>query len=376
MSNPVAPREGDAAVTHSFDVSALGLRIRISFDPAASSQFVQHAKDAWSDALLPPGGEPDAEVSVPHPGDEDLLLERLSVDVTLSALSGRRGAMLMFHAAGIADADGRVFAFVGPSGRGKTTLSRVLGQVYGYVSDETIAVGDELGVFPYRKPLSLVRDGLPKDQVAPSALRLRDLPDAPLRLEGLIVLNRVAECAKPTMERVPLVEVIDDVVAQMSFLPELEQPLQRLAGVVDSVGGLMRLTYSESAEVLPLIEKALSGGVPPERTDSLQPMIQAPDSVNSAMSTGDIVDAIGDTSAVCVLSGRTIRVLGGIAPEIWRGTLAGLDRGEIRDAVVERYGSPPDGDAGDLVDAAIDDLIAAGLLVGAPTADAPAAQAV
>ena len=354
-------------MTHSFDVSALGLRIRVLFDSAASGQLLQRATDAWSDALLPSFGEPDAEVSVPSEGDEESLLERLSVDVTLAALHRRRGSMLMFHAAGIAAPDGRVVAFVGPSGRGKTTITRVLAQRYGYVSDETVAVDEERGVFPYRKPLSLVRDGQPKRQVAASSIGLQALPESELRLVALVVLDRVDRQVEPRVERVRLVDVLDEIVAQMSYLPELDRPLQRVADLAQSLGGLMRLTYTEASSVLPVVEEVLDGRIPRSDEAVVRPSLPVRES-ESAIGIGEVDDAIDDGEAVLVLADRTVRVLGGIAPEIWRGVVAGLSREEIGDAVVGRDGEPPDGDIGELVDAAIDDLIAAGLLVGSATA--------
>ena len=348
-------------MTHLFDVSALGLRTRISFESGTSEAFENRVRRAWEDALLPEGAEPDIEISVPLPGDEEAVLERLSVDVTLAALAARRGSMLMFHAAGVAAPDGRVVAFVGPSGRGKTTLTKTLAQTYGYVSDETIAVDDDLVVHPYRKPLSLVRAGQPKDQVAGSTLGLRALPQAPLRLAALVVLDRVDGEVEPRLERVPLVEVLADVVEQMSYLPELERPLQRLAELARSLGGLLRLTYAEASTVRPLLDALLKGAIADARARVVLPALPelgAP----SGVSTARVKDAVDDGESVLVLADRTVRVLGGIGPEVWRGLVAGLPREQIRDAVVDRFGSPPQGSADALIDAAINDLVSSGLV--------------
>ena len=101
------------------------------------------------------------------------MLSSLSQQVTLAAIEAARGRAWMLHAAGIATPDGPVVVLVGPSGRGKTTASRALGAVYGYVSDETVAIDEDGRVWPYRKPLSVIEDfAAPKTQLAPSALGL------------------------------------------------------------------------------------------------------------------------------------------------------------------------------------------------------------
>ena len=76
-----------------------------------------------------------------------------------SAIDQRAGEVIMLHAAGLALPDGRVVAFVAPSGTGKTTLSRTLGKAFGYVSDETVVINFDGTVTPYPKPLSVIRSG-------------------------------------------------------------------------------------------------------------------------------------------------------------------------------------------------------------------------
>lgn len=98
----------------------------------------------------------------------------------------------MMHAAGVVDEAGRVVALVGPSGRGKTTAARTLAARYGYVSDETIGIDAQGNVLPYRKPLSIIEDGLWKTQRPPSELGLRPLPDARLKVAAVGGVRRVS----------------------------------------------------------------------------------------------------------------------------------------------------------------------------------------
>lgn len=342
-----------------FDVSALGSRLRIEPDAAVADDVVARAEASWADARAEGGGDPVATV-VLRGEDADSMLERLSVDVTLAALERHKGSALMFHAGGVADADGRVFAFVGPSGRGKTTMIRALAVRYGYVSDEAIAVTPGRVVHAYRKPLSIVRAGAPKEQVLPAELGLLPLPPAPLRLAALCVLNRIEGGAEPTLERVSLAEVMDEIVAQMSYFAELEAPLQTLAALLDETGGLLRLTYSEAVTVLPLIEQFFAEGEPAPAPEPVVAAMPAPEGAPRA--SADLVDAIDAGDWAAVLTGRMVRVLGGIAPEVWRALMRGADDAEVVRAVVDRFGAPPDGAAVDAVAAAISELVEAGLV--------------
>ncbi|WP_156366375.1 ATP-binding protein [Microbacterium sp. No. 7] len=327
-----------------------------------SNEFIQRARGSWADAVCADEGTPDAQVTVPLSGDDEVLLERLSVDVTLAALAGRRGSMMMFHAAGIAAPDGRVIAFVGPSGRGKTTLTRALAHTYGYVSDETIAVDHALTVHPYRKPLSIIRDGLPKDQTAPSALGLQPLPASPLRLAALVILNRVEHIDAPAIGRVPLVEALPELVAQMSYLPELDRPLHRLAELSEALGGLLQLTYSEATTLAPLVAEVFDGAIAVGGGEDVAEPVTTGASASS-LAVGEIDDAIEIGDAVIVLKARTVQVLGGIAPAIWRSVRQGESRAAMHGRILETYGPPPNADADVLIDAAVDELIASGLLV-------------
>ena len=145
---------------------------------------------AWADALADAAAEP-VETVTPYGSERVHMLSGLSQQVTLAAIEAARGRAWMLHAAGIATPDGQVVVLVGPSGRGKTTASRALGAVYGYVSDETIAIDDDGRVWPYRKPLSVIEDpAAPKTQLPPSALGLQPLPDAELRVAAVVLLDR------------------------------------------------------------------------------------------------------------------------------------------------------------------------------------------
>src|SRR5690606_28705818 len=282
------------------------------FQDALDENLSERMTAPWSGARAA-GGEP-ADLTVPFTVGSDLerAVERLTVEVTLAALDAQRGRMLMLHAAGVADDEGRVVAFVGPSGRGKTTLSRARGQRWGYVSDETVAVDDALRVHPYRKPLSVVRAHGPKQQVAPAEAGLRELPDAPLRLAGLALMDRDAGAGRPELTAVPLAEALPELVAQMSYLRDHSRPLQAIARRCDAVGGVRRLRDPDAATVPALLDELIGS---PVEASEWEPVPAASDA--GPYLADHVEDAILTDGFVIVMADAVLHVLDGIAPVIW-----------------------------------------------------------
>jgi hypothetical protein len=192
----------------------------------------------------------------------DDLLQVLTQRITLAAIDARAGDALMLHAACLADpATGRAAAFVAPGGTGKTTLVRTLGPGRWYVTDETTVVLDDRTVVPYPKPLSLRRtpESLYKDETPPTELGLTGATGQ-VRLAALCLLDRDDTHAGPP--RVTPLGTLDALVAlvpQTSHLPEMGRPLQRLAALCESLGGVHRVTYRESAELADVVDGWIGG---------------------------------------------------------------------------------------------------------------------
>jgi hypothetical protein len=341
------------------DVSALGARIRLTFADDLDDATVEAIRASWEGAELPydETAEPDDRVQVDAELEPEALAESLTVRVTLAALGQRSGELLLFHACGVADPAGRVAAFVGPSGRGKTTLSRALGARHGYISDETIGVEPELAVHPYRKPLSVVRTGRPKQQVSPDSAGLTPTPDAPLRLAALVLISRDADHPAPSIEQVAFPEAIAELAPQMSYLAELPRPLQTLAAVCDRIGGVVRLTYPDASTVPPIVPELLDHARVHEDWEPA-----TVDGENPAFDLSPVSDAIRCGDRVVVLAHRWVHVLDGIAPVIWDALRAGAGVDEIVDEVVAAFGRPASGDPGELVAAALDQLVESGIV--------------
>ena len=355
-SEAVAP-SGDLRTP--LDVSALGARIRLTFADDLDDTTVAAIRSSWEGAALPydETAEPDDHVPVAADLEPEALAESLTVRVTLAALGQRSGELLLFHACGVADPAGRVAAFVGPSGRGKTTLSRALGAQHGYISDETIAADPELAVHPYRKPLSVVRPGRPKQQVSPDSAGLRPVPEAPLRLAALVLISRDAEHPAPSIEQVAFPEAIAELAPQMSYLAELPRPLQTLATVCDRIGGVVRLTYPDASTVPPIVPELLDHARVHEEWEPATVHGE-----NPAFDLSPVSDAIRCDDRVVVLAHRWVHVLDGIAPVIWDALRAGSGLEEIVDDVVAAFGRPASGDPRALVVAAIDQLVESGII--------------
>lgn len=342
-------------------VVALGRGITLELDDSLDASTIELMRVAWRDADGPALAEgPSRKVAQRDSADDAItapdarsLISNVSVGVTLAALEANRGTMLMLHACGIATDGGEVLAFVGPSGRGKTTAARALGEHYGYVSDETVAVAADRAVLPYRKPLSIIptETNAPKQQIAPSQLGLRPLPSVPLRLAALVLLDRDPDARDaPMIEPVPMVEAIVELVPQLSYLTEMASPLQRLSSLIDATGGVRRVRYRDSAVLPEIVDRLLETTSPQEGAAPVGPL---PDGITDAV-------AIGETTLV--LADSTVSVLAGIGSIVWREAILGVNQDQIAAHAVSVYGEPPGGDAHALVGEALAELAANGLL--------------
>ena len=255
-------------------VTALGLRVRILVTGDRADEVLEQVPRIWEycpDGLATdPAGtvavvfdsRPDVLASADADGivaREHLpdLLEVLTQRVTLTAIDALAGDALMLHAACLADPrTGLAAAFVAPGGTGKTTLVRALGPGRWYVTDETTLVLDDGRVVPYPKPLSIRREpaSLYKDETAPSEVGLV-APEGHVRLAALCLLDRDdAHTGPPRVTTLDTLDALVALVPQTSHLPEMARPLQRLAALCESLGGVHRVTYRESSELEDVVE--------------------------------------------------------------------------------------------------------------------------
>lgn len=306
-------------------VEALGCVVALEMGVEVGPDLEADLRAAWRDASTR-SQQADATVLLGHPGhpgsfqvaDERALASEISSAVTEAAITTVRGTGLLLHAAGLADDDGRVVAFVAASGGGKTTLSSKLGRTFGYVSDETVLVEPSLEIRPYRKPLSMIEpEHHIKRQVAPSELHLRELPGKPLRLAGLVLIDRRPDApAEPTLSEVSLADAVMLVTPQLSFAGD-GQTLQRLAAASDAIGGVKQLSYRDDSDLVPAVRAVLEGSRPaptPWEVDVAVPhRLLRP----GEWARGDAANALWTDGRLLVQANATIHELSGIGALIW-----------------------------------------------------------
>jgi len=263
--------------TRAFVVGAMGVEVGVEVSGDRAGDVLARLPSLWEHCRPADQGTPEALVRVVHDSDaavcaaadagavsgthlEDLL-QLLTQRVTVAAIDALAGRRFMLHAACLADPrSGRAVAFVAPGGTGKTTLARTLGRGRWYVTDETLVVDDDLAVTPYPKPLSIRRAPTSpyKDETPPSTLGLVP-PGGPVRLAALCLLERSDEHdGEPLVDRLGTLDAIVALVPQLSHLPRMERPLQRLAALVESLGGVHRVTYRDAAELAVLVDEWLA----------------------------------------------------------------------------------------------------------------------
>lgn len=256
------PSSMPMAAVHNVRIVALGVGIMIACEDEQTAQLV---RTAWADALsssegpvrftLSTGLSPSCEVT----GQKvEELLHHLSPAVTLRAIEGRAGDLVMLHAAALADPEtGATAVLVAPSGTGKTTAAMTLGRRFAYLSDETSGIDANGALVPYRKPLSIIRGGHLKDQVAPTSLDMVTT-ERRCHLAALLVLDRdPSHSGEPAVTELDTIEALTLLAPQASSLGRLDRPLHRLVELIDRAGGVRHVTYAEAVSLEPVVASLL-----------------------------------------------------------------------------------------------------------------------
>lgn len=321
----------------------------------------------WARCRVPGGAATDA-------GVEPFVVEgsdayAVSRALTLASLRRRRGSAVLLHAAGLSRGD-RAIALVGQSGAGKSTASRVLGQHFGYLSDETVAVEPDGRVAPYPKPVSVITDpSAPweKGEWSPDELGLRK-PSEPAYLTGLVVLERDPARDAPELVELPLIDALLAVIAQSSSLPALDRPLHRLAEVVSGSGGPYLLRYNEIRDCVDLLSTLLDADPEAVRhpwtsTPGPVPVPNSPSppfGTDTPMVRAPWRDAVHGEGGTLVLLGETPSRLGPVGEVLWHVAAAPVTREAAYAAVVADLGPHPE--ARQAVDDGVTTLLDLGLL--------------
>lgn len=363
-------------------VTAFGVTVRVTETAPFPKSYWDRFDEAWAELLvsLPDDDAPTVSMTPPPSGvaDPDVwnpssTLTLTTARITRAALEVVAGTDFLFHAGAVAQPDGRVLGFVGPSGRGKSTAVMTLARKYGYVTDETLRFDYTGKITPYRKPVSILdRQGEPKYEMTPAELDLLPLPNVPLQLAGIVLLNRLTPSnpeyesfPKDGVEIVPvdLAEAISDLVPQTSSLHRMPRPLRPLLELIASTGGLRSLRYREARNLEFHIEELLNFQAPAvELWDPVfSPVPSAPAPAGPLYERADFHDALGADGSLILLRGEQVIVLAGLGPVVWEAA-SGASLEQLVSSITAAHGTPPGVDVAAAISEVARDLAASGIL--------------
>ncbi|WP_123914922.1 hypothetical protein [Georgenia muralis] len=354
-----AAAEPNAAATE-----ALRARLRLLGTTFAvecpDEEFRRELERAWSRCIVDePSSSDDGDVDFPLSEVGEAGVAGLLMRLTPRAIHHAVGQRLMVHAAGLVDDRGRVVALVGRSGAGKTTAAVTLAKHnFGYVTDETVGVGESRQIAPFPRPLAQVdRATGRKVQTSPDELGLRRAP-ADLTLDRIVLLDRDTEPRPASVESVPLLDGLMEIIPQTSGLVGLDRPLQRLCAVSQECGGLRRLSFHQIDDgVADLLRAVLTE--PVADTEDWQPVAD-PVSDEPDISTGFLDgrvrrrhhrDAVRIDGEILLLVGSAPVRISGIGLTVWLESHEAPTIEQLVEAAVATHGPHPH--AADLVREAV-----------------------
>ena len=350
-------------------LDVLGQKFVVRWGTAVSRQQRVSMRSAWARCIstgepqLPPvppepatGSRFTASVSstsANHPaatfqlaaGSFEELAENLTSRLTVAAIMANAGELTMLHACGVAHpATGAVVALVARSGTGKTTAASVLARTYGYVTDETVAIAWDGSVVPYPKPLSVKQlAGTPKRQASPDEFGLQVAPASPY-IQSIVLLNRVSGDlpVAPVLERVPLADAVLALVPESSSQAEVVDPLQSLCRLIESVGGVWRVTYSEAADLPSALEPLfrLQTATKTEWAPAAARSIHQPQIPAGHLQRTTPKDAVSIAGDLLIMLDNQIVRLSGIGPAVWEACANPVSLGGITKYVGSVHGKP------------------------------------
>ncbi|MDQ0118089.1 hypothetical protein J2T22_001266 [Pseudarthrobacter defluvii] len=278
-------------------------------------------------------------------GSFEELAENLTSRLTVAAILANAGELTMLHACGVAHpATGAVVALVAKSGTGKTTAASVLARTYGYVTDETVAIAWNGSVIPYPKPLSVkqVAD-TPKRQASPDEFGLQVAPASPY-IQSIVLLNRVQGDlpVAPVLERVPLADAVLTLIPESSSQGEVVDPLQSLCRLIQSVGGVWQVTYSEAADLPAALEPLFrpQSAAYTEWEPAAVPGIRESRTQAGSIHRTAPQDAVYIAGDLLVMLDNQIVRLSGIGPAIWEACAGPVSLVQLTDHVARVHGKP------------------------------------
>ncbi|WP_067781928.1 hypothetical protein [Actinomyces vulturis] len=364
----------------------LGANIAVDLSDLPDS-LAAPVREAWRHCTVDNFDHLDREIRViTHPddkhSDDDLVVGETKEDITYRVsqhltrllIAWHAGRSLMFHAAGLTSPDsGKVIGVIAPSGTGKTTFCEMLTHEFGYVTDETLVIARSGEVFPYQKPLSIIRRSIvaSKQDYSPLDLGLT-LPNAEkLSLGALVLAERSPKVGSEELIPMTLAEAMEDVIGQTSSLFKLENPLDFLASVLVQAGGPWKLRFhdqSKCADLLKQLAHQNDVGVSYRHipgtldgTATLNPHNYGPIAEHDRFVRAPWTDAIESEGHVIILVGHQPLILGGAGAAVWLACEHAATITELHAQVVSTLGEHPG--SWRLVEEAMGTLVSQGVLI-------------
>ena len=193
-------------------------------------------------------------------GELILALQTLTQELTRRLITAQVGRLLLLHGGAVRHPVTRE-SFVAPGGTGKTTLARLLGRPYVYLSDETVGIDDNGRIHPYSKPPSLrTPEGGPKHEASPDDLGLARAHPAPT-VKRVILLRRPLDYAGlPAIEELGTLDAVQQILPETSSLSKLPRPLRALAALAEKCGPVLSCPYAESDDLVGLNGELIGSG--------------------------------------------------------------------------------------------------------------------
>ncbi|WP_130866419.1 hypothetical protein [Acidipropionibacterium timonense] len=232
-------------------LAALGSVIEV--DLSGTGLDHDAVRTAWSRCLVPDDTPCDHDVLMPSTSS----MSSLTQEITRAFITTQIGHLLMFHAGAVCNPDtGASLVYIAPGGTGKTTLTRLLGTRYGYLTDETVAV--EPGtwrILPYPKPLSFRVPGKAgKDEISPDELGLVRAHPEP-HVAAILLLDRSEQVVNASVTPQSLMDAVTFICGQSSSLSALGHPLHTLADLYHDLQSISKVTYTEAADLMPMVNQ-------------------------------------------------------------------------------------------------------------------------
>lgn len=255
-----SPEIPAAATENSLVVTGIGAGVELSISGPHAAELHSELARLWARCTVRPAGLVGEAIAVAPAQDEDPggLLTGITQQVTRSLIGAQTGRLLMLHAGAVSHPEtGRSLVYVAEGGTGKTTLTRMLGRGYGYLTDETVAIDTEHRILPYPKPLSTRQPAGPKLEVSPDDLGLLPAPDEPT-VARVVLLDRDDEHGdRPEVSELGVLDAIADLAPQSSALYALSRGLHRCAELIEATGPVLRVRYSEAESLLGLVAELI-----------------------------------------------------------------------------------------------------------------------